>query len=153
MRRRIFWPLLLVLLASLQGCSGLVERPDPPKVSLAGFRSLPSGDSGPRFELTLRVINPNAQALEISGISYTIELLDRELIVGVSNDVPVIEAYSEDTVRLESSLQLLQLLRLFTELGVGRDETIPYRLSAKVDFKGLLPTQRIEERGEINLQR
>ena len=59
----------------LQGCASLTQDLDPPKVSLTSFRALPSEGGAPRFEITLRVINPNTQTLDIAGISYSIELL------------------------------------------------------------------------------
>lgn len=145
---------LLVILGLLTACAGLVEESDPPKVTLESFRSLPGTEGAPRFEIKLRVINPNAQPLDIVGISYSIALLDRELISGVSNDVPRIEPYSEEVVTLEASLQLFELLRLLASLGrsSSTEVALDYRFSAKIDFKGLVPTQRIEDTGEISLQ-
>lgn len=124
---------------------------DPPKVSLESFRNLPSESGSPRFEVKLRIANPNTQSLDIAGISYSIEILDKELVNGVTNDVPVIEGYSEEVVTLEAGLQLFQLLRLLTSLGTSQSEALAYRFSAKIDFNGFTPTQRLVETGEITL--
>ncbi len=143
---------LLISLLFLSACTTLGTDMDPPKVTMESFKSLPAQEGAPRFEIKLRVINPNEQALDISGISYTVELLDRELVAGVTNDVPRIEGYSEEVVTLQASLQLFELLRLFTSLGHSGSGPIEYKFSAKIDFKGLVPTQRIEDTGEINLK-
>ncbi len=146
--RRLYLALLVLLLGS---CASLAPELDPPRVSLVSFKSLP-GDAGtPRFEIRLRVINPNKQTLDIAGISYSVELLGQELIAGVANDVAPIAGYGEGVVTLEAGLQLLELLRLMASLGSAGSEPLAYRLSAKIDFNGFVPTQRIVESGEISL--
>lgn len=144
--------LLTVLgLLSLAGCASLTAELDPPKVSLVSFKSLPGESGAPRFEIKLRVMNPNKQALDIAGISYSVELLDKELITGVANDIAPIAGYGEGIVTLEAGLQLLELLRLMASLGSAGSEPLEYRFSAKIDFNGFIPTQRVEESGEISL--
>ena len=143
---------LLLLPLLLCACAGLPSRLDPPRVTLENFRSLPANGGGPRFEIVLRVQNPNRQTLDIAGISYTVDLLGREVISGVTNEVPAIEGYSEEVVTLEAGLQLLQLVRLLTALGRTPADAIGYRFAAKIDFNGFVPTQRVEESGEITLQ-
>jgi LEA14-like dessication related protein len=144
--------LLLTWFLMLSGCASITPDLDPPKVTLESFRALPMQGSVPRFEIKLRVVNPNKQTLDIAGISYSVELLDKELISGVTNDIPIIEGYSEEVVTLEAGLQLFQLMRLLTSLGSNASDSLEYRFSAKIDFNGFVPTQRIEETGEITLK-
>ena len=143
---------LAVCVALLGGCASIVPDLDPPKVTVESFDSLPSETGAPRFQIKLRVTNPNKQTLDIAGISYSIEIMDKELISGVTNDVPVIEGYSEEVVTLEAGLQLFQLIRLLAGLGRTPTDSLEYRFAAKIDFNGFVPTQRIEETGEITLQ-
>jgi LEA14-like dessication related protein len=130
----------------------MVAELDPPKVSLESFKALPSEGAAPRFEIKLRIANPNKQALDIAGISYSVEILDQELVSGVTNDVPLIEGYTDEVVTLEAGLQLFQLVRLLTSLGQKATDSLDYRFAAKVDFNGFIPTQRVEETGSIKLQ-
>ena len=150
--RNTGWITCLFLLITLPGCASLQSDLDPPMISLESFKSLPSENGAPLFEIKLRVANTNIQTLVIAGISYSIELLGKELISGVTNEVPVIEAYTEEVITLEAGLQLFQLLRLLTSLGQSQADALDYRFLAKIDFNGFLPTQRIEEAGEITLQ-
>lgn len=149
-RRVLAW-VTVCFLSLAAGCASLVSDVDPPKVTMESFRSLPSDSGAPRFEIELRVQNPNKEPLDIVGISYGIEILNRELVSGVTNEVPRIEAYSEGIVTLEASLQMFELLRLLAGLGTAPADELDYRFSAKIDFKGLVPTQRVEEKGQINL--
>jgi len=136
----------------LSACASLVSDMDPPRVSLEGFKALPAAGGSPRFEIKLRIANPNQQALDIAGISYGVEILDKELISGVTNEVPLVEGYTEEVVTLEAGLQLFELLRLLAGMGQEMGETLDYRFKAKIDFNGFVPTQRIEETGSIALQ-
>ena len=143
--------LLVLWLTLLVGCVSFTPEIDPPKVSLLSLRSLTEEGGSPRFEIRLRVINPNKETLDIAGISYSIELVGRELIAGVANDVPPIAGYGEGIVTLDAGLQLLELLRLMAGVGTDRSEPLVYRFSAKIDFNGFIPTQRLEDSGEITL--
>ena len=142
----------LLLLSFVGGCATLTPDFDPPKVTVESVDSLPSSGGGPRFEIKLRVANPNKQTLDIAGISYSIEILDRELVSGVSNDVPLIEGYSEELVTLEAGINLFQFVRLIAGLGKNPADSLPYRFSAKIDFNGYIPTQRVEETGEFDFK-
>ena len=142
---------MICLLFCLTACASLAPEFDPPKVSLESFKALPTEGGTPRFEIKLRIANPNQQTLDIAGISYSVEILDKELISGVTNEVPVIEGYSEEVVTLEAGLQLFQLVRLVAGLAQETASNLDYRFSAKIDFNGFMPTQRIEESGTIDL--
>jgi len=144
--------LLLFAAIVLSGCATVLPDLDPPKVTIESVRSLPVEGSGPRFEISLRIVNPNSMALDIAGISYTMDLLDKEVISGVTNEVPVIEGYTEEVVTLEAGINLFEVLRLIGSLGGSRADELDYRFAAKIDFNGLVPTQRIEETGTIALQ-
>ena len=134
------------------GCASLVPELDPPKVTVESFDSLPSTGVGPRFQIKQRVANPNKKALDIAGISYTVELLGRELLSGVTNEVPLIEGYAEEVVTLEAGVNMFQFVRLLASLGKNQSEAFEYRFAAKIDFNGFIPTQRVEETGVLNLR-
>lgn len=146
---RVLLALFLALI--LGGCSSLLGGFEPPKVSVDSVRSLPAEGSGPRFQIVLRIANPNARALDIAGISYGVDLLGRELISGVSNQVPRIEGYTEEQVVIDAGVNLLELLRLLGNLGHSRSDALDYRFRAKIDFRGLLPTQYVEDSGSVAL--
>lgn len=143
--------LTILAVVLLSGCASLAPELDPPKISVLSFKSLPSDGGAPKFEIKLRVLNPNKQTLDIAGISYSVALLDKELITGVTNDVSPIAGYGEGVVTLNAELQLLELMRLVTSLGSAGSKPLAYRFAAKIDFNGFIPTQRIEDTGEIKL--
>ena len=151
MTRLTLAPLTLCLFVLIAGCASVMPDMDPPKVTVESIENIPSETGAPRFRISLRVINPNTQALDIAGISYGVEIMGQEVVAGVTNDVPLIEGYSEGVVTLDAGLQLFEVVKLLTTLGKSQGEPLEYRFVAKIDFKGLVPTQHVEEKGELVL--
>lgn len=147
------WLSLWLAIALAGGCASLGGEIDPPTVSIASIRTLPGTGAGQRFEIVLNIANPNKQPLDIVGLAYTIEIMGRDLVTGVSNEVPELAPYTEQQVTLTAGVDFLQLLRLFTDLGLSQEapQALEYRFKAKIDFEGLVPTQRVEESGVIDL--
>ena len=146
------WLFLFLALFLLAGCASLTPEIDPPKITLESLAPLHSEGGAPRFEIKLRIANPNKQSFDIAGISYGVEIQGKELISGVTNDVPELAPYSEEMVTLEAGLQLFQIVRLLAGLGKEAGDSLDYRFTAKVDFNGFVPTQRIEETGSFTLK-
>ena len=143
--------LSLFCLLMLSACSTITGDYDPPRVSVESFRSLPGDGATPQFEIGLRIANPNKQALDVAGIAYDVEVLGKDLVSGVSNEVPRIEGYSEESVTLTATFNWLSMIRLLTSLGQDAPEELEYRFKAKIDFNGFVPTQRVEEVGSFAL--
>ncbi|WP_207063431.1 LEA type 2 family protein [Motiliproteus sp. SC1-56] len=150
MRRRfwILWACLLVL----HGCAGITPMMDPPQVSVIGLRALPGEGLAPRFEIALRISNPNSQALELEGLAYSITLAERKLLSGVSNELPRIEGYTTAEVKLEASVDLLQGVRLLSDLMAEPRDRFDYLLELRLDPGALSPDIRVTDRGSLSLR-
>ena len=142
----------VVLLLGLNACATFYSDMDPPSISIENVSAVPSDGGVPRFEVVLNVVNPNKRALDIAGIAYSLEILGKELVMGVTDEVPRIEGYSEEKVTLQAGIQLVGILRLMASLGTTPTEALDYKFSAKIYFEGFLPTQRVEETGQISLR-
>ena len=135
----------------LQGCSALRPGFETPRVTVNSFRAVPSQGALPDFEIGLRVVNPNGMALPLRGVSYTVSLNDRELVTGVANDLPVIEAYGQGDVILTASPNLLASARFLSDLINRPGNAVSYRLEARLDPGRMYPTIRVTDSGEISL--
>ena len=112
---------------------------ETPSVTFTSFRLLPSSGLTPEFEIGLRVTNPNAQALKLRGLAYTASLDGRELIKGVANDLPVIEAYGTGDVTLTAAPDVMGGIQFFTDDEVyvpESDAKSGYRTSGLSDEVG-----------------
>jgi LEA14-like dessication related protein len=137
---------------TLHACAGLRPGYETPTVMVNSFRVLPSAGAVPNFEIGLHVINPNRESLELRGIAYTVSLDDHELLKGVGNDLPVIEAYGEGDFTISASANLLAGIRFIGDLMKGSNDRLRYDLDAKLDVGGLRPAIRVRDSGEISLR-
>ena len=142
---------LLALLAS--ACATLSPDYEQPTVTLSSFRGIPSEGMVPAFEIGLRVINPNAQALNLEGVVYTISVEGHELVKGVGKDFPAIEGYSEQLIMLTASANLLAGIRLVGDMMHGGGEALAYEFEAKLDLSGLYPSIRVRENGSFSFNK
>jgi LEA14-like dessication related protein len=142
----------IILLTLLIGsCATLSPDYEEPTVTLSSFKALPSEGMVPAFEIGLRIINPNSQALRLEGIVYTISLEGYELVKGVGKDFPVIEGYSEGDVTLTAAANLLAGIRFLGDMMNNQGESLKYEFKAKLDLGGIYPSIRVSESGEIML--
>lgn len=146
-------PWLALPLLLLASCASLDPDYEEPTVTLSSFKAIPAEGMIPAFEIGLRIINPNAQALELVGIVYTISLDGFELVKAVGKDFPVIEGYSEGTVKLTAAANLLTGIRFVTERMQSQEGSMEYEFKAKLDVGGFYPSLRVTEHGDIDLRK
>lgn len=135
----------------LSGCTGMRPGYETPTVTVKSVRAIPSEGMFPEFEIDLHVINPNREALELAGVSYTVSLEGHELIRGVGNDLPVIDGYGEGDFTLNAAANLLAGVNLIRDLMTTQKEVLSYSFEAKLDPGALRPTIRVRDSGEVSL--
>ncbi len=143
--------LLFTMAAMLGGCAGMRPGYETPTVTVNSFRTMPSEGALPTFEIGLRVINPNREALELQGVAYTISLEGHELIKGVGNELPIIDGYGEGDLTLTATANLFAGIRLITDLMRNNRDTFTYEFEAKLDIGTFRPAIRVTDSGEIAL--
>ena len=150
---RFLQPLILGLSTlTLAGCASMGPDYETPTVTVSSFRALPSEGALPAFEIGLRVINPNREALVLQGVSYTVSLAGHEIIKGVANDLPVVDGYGEGEFMLTASANLFAGIRLITDLMRNDAGSLEYEFEAKLDTGGFWRAVRVKEFGEISLR-
>ena len=143
--------LLLVLSLLIAGCATLQSDFETPQVDVVAVRMLPPDGILPRFNVDLRVTNPNRSKLPINGATYSLELEGLQLISGLANDLPDIPAYGEEVMTLDMTLNWMEGLKLINQLAREPKDSLSYTLKAKLDVGLLLPAIRISETGEMSL--
>jgi LEA14-like dessication related protein len=144
--------LLAGSIGGIQGCASLQPDYDEPVVTVTSFRAVPAEGAALNFEIGLRVVSPNSEALELQGIAYTISLEGHKLITGVGKDLPVLEGYSEETFTLQASASMFQTIQLVSDLMREPKESLQYDLETKLDVGTFYPAIRVRKSGEISLQ-
>lgn len=148
------WTILLALglASSLPGCASMDPDYETPTVVINAFRALPSQGALPNFEIGLHVINPNREPLSLIGVGYTVSLDGHDVIKGVGNDLPVIEAYGEGSFTLTASPNLFAGIRFLTQFIGEPKESVEYELEAKLDAGTFRRAIRVRDAGKISLR-
>lgn len=151
MIKQAWFSVLISLALLIYGCAGLQADFKEPTVNVTSFRVLPSEGMAPRFEIGLHVINPNRMALDLAGLSYTVSLEGHQILSGVANDLPAIDAYGEGDVTLLATADLFNSISLFADLVRQPRDNFSYELEAILDLGGIYPNVNVDKKGQISL--
>lgn len=129
--QRLFVVFLITL--GLVACSGLPFNAKPPKVSVAEVDIKSLGLFEQRFDVGLRVSNPNAFDLKIEALEFELELNGRPFAQGVSRTSSQIPATTSTLMRVDAVTQSKNLIRQIKTLpGEILKEGMPYRITGRV---------------------
>lgn len=153
---RCGFPRLLLLLLSagsllLAGCSTWQRNYEEPEVRLTRIVPLAGAGLEQRFLIGLRILNPNRDAINVAGMSYSVSLRGQKVVSGVSSQLPRIPGYGEAEVELEASTNLLAGARVLLDLMNRPAEPIDYELEARLDVGRFALPVRIRDSGSISL--
>ncbi len=147
-RSLTLYSLIILLLA---GCATLKSDYEKPSVIISDFRVLPSEGIAPRFEISLHIVNPNREPLNLVGVSYNVKLEGHKVLTGVSNKLPNIEGYGEDYVKVAATADLFGSIGLLTGMIRNSRNSFAYVLNVKLDVGGLRPNIHVRKEGNISL--
>ncbi len=155
MAHRLQRPLImLALLHALHGCASFVSSIETPSVNLVSVNMLQAGLFEQRFEITLRVQNPNPIDLPITGIDYEIKLAGDRFGRGVTPQRISVPANDESIVRMELSTNLIDAIRTLADWLDDSPENLPYEISGNIHVDlPLIGSIPFSEGGNIRLSR
>ncbi|NIA69171.1 LEA type 2 family protein [Pelagibius litoralis] len=108
-------PLLLVFLA---GCAS--TAPIPPQVRITDLRLLDSGVFEQRFQIDIRIGNPNDFALPLDGLTFDLDVNGANFARGFSNETVTVPRLGEAGLSVIASttfVDLVQQMLLLAERG------------------------------------
>lgn len=146
--RFLFLPVFLLVF--LTACASMPSDFEEPKVTITSFTPVNSGSIGPEFDIVLRVTNPNRTALELEGMSYTIDIDGNEVMSGVANDLPTIKAYGEADVKLKATANLFGGFKLLTGMMNEYKDKMEYEFNAKLDVGSFVPRIKVSKKGTFS---
>ncbi len=132
------------------GCTSLRPDFETPSVVITSFKPLTSQGLTPRFEIGMRVVNPNATQLSLRGISYKVFLHDYEVVAGAANELPIVPAYGESEFKVIATLGLIEGIRFVNELLRNTSGQVDYRIQTKLDIGAMDPAIRIDQTGSFS---
>ena len=144
----------LILTSFFGGCAWReIAQFTPPLVSLTHLSPGYESDGHQNFLIGLRIQNPNAVALPIKGMYYSIDINGQSFASGTLNQQINIGAFSTTELEIPISLNIINSIRIATNLLLTSPDAINYSLTGTigVDIYGMDPVS-IEESGTIELR-
>ena len=114
----------MAVLLLLAACG--TANPIPPLVRVVDLRLLESGVFEQRFEIDLRIGNPNDFALPLDGLTFDLEVNGEAFVRGFSDQRVTIPRLGEGRVSVAASTTLLDVVRQMMLLAERGD--LSYRL-------------------------
>jgi len=130
MLQRLF---ILVLALGLAACSGLSFNAVAPKVSVADVAVKRLGFFEQRFDVGLRVSNPNDFDLTIEALDFELEVNGQPFASGLSQTSTRIAATSSTLLRIDAITQSKDLIRQIESLSPESLKAgVPYRIHGRL---------------------
>ncbi|HJP03545.1 MAG: LEA type 2 family protein [Gammaproteobacteria bacterium] len=139
----------LVLLA---GCASLRPDYEMPGVTVSYVKPVPAEGLTLRFELGLRVTNPNDIPLELEGASYSVSLDDYKILTGVSNNLPTIDGYGEAEIIIKAQAGLVDSMQFARSLTTRPRDSFRYELSVKLSTGNFFAPIHVTDSGTLSFQ-
>jgi LEA14-like dessication related protein len=137
----------------LSGCATMKGDYEKPKVDVVGINKSEAGSSAMQFTIQLRIVNPNSEPINLSGLYYELSLEGIEVVTGTAKDLPPIEGYSEEIISVSAAASLFSSARLIQKLINEPKDLLQYKLRAKLGTTSKwMPSTTVVETGEISLQ-
>jgi LEA14-like dessication related protein len=140
----------LVLLLLVSACVSMPGDFKEPAVSVISVKPVVTNSISPRFDILLRVTNPNRTELSIVGLTYTIHLSGNKVIEGVANQLPEIAPYGEADVTLEATADLFGGLSLLGDLLNNPTAPVDYEFNAQIDVGTFYPMVKVNKVGVLS---
>ncbi len=133
-------------------CSTMPKDFEVPRVNISDMTPKEMAIFEQKFDVKLRIQNPNNSDLSINGLKFDIELNEREFANGMSGQRLVVPRFGSEVVDVEVFTTLGSFLRQVQSLNSGGSQKVRYRLkgTAFVDSPGVFKAP-FDESGEIDL--
>ena len=130
--------LLIVIWTALSlgttGCANLPATTTPPNLSLVSIEPVEVTPLEQKYHIKVRLQNPNDHALEISGMSYILEVNGQPLLKGVSDKSVTVPRFGESIIELSGISTLFGFVRQFQALQERKTQDMHYKLSGKLSL-------------------
>ncbi|KST73112.1 MULTISPECIES: LEA type 2 family protein [Burkholderia] len=152
-RSRSFAGLLfatLTVLLALGGCAALTAH-DPVRVSVVGIEPLVGQGLEMRFDVKLRLQNPNDAQIDYDGVALDLELNGRPFASGVSDARGSVPRFGEQVLSVPVTVSAFSAARqAFGLADVTASGKLPYVLRGKL-AGGMFGSVRFTDSGTLSL--
>lgn len=142
---------LVVLTTALFSCSLLTTKLETPNISVTKLDVREIGLLEQRYDVSLRVQNPNTVELPIKGLSFDIFLNGNKFAHGVSNGAVIVPAFGEQQIKVQIVSSLYSIINQIKVLSTPGSERLSYRIIGQVSLSDYYSTLEFDQRGTIGI--
>ncbi|RQH07132.1 LEA type 2 family protein [Paraburkholderia dinghuensis] len=142
--------IFLYICVWLSGCAGLGGQ-EPLRVSVAGIEPLKGEGLEMRFNVKLRIQNPNDAPVEYSGVSLQLDLNGQSFASGVSDEHGVVPRFGETVINVPLTVPAFSAVRqAFAIVGSTQTGNVPYVIHGRL-AGGIGGGTRFVDEGKLSL--
>jgi LEA14-like dessication related protein len=135
---------------SLAACA-IFKHTDPPQVTLVGVEPTASEGLEVRMQLKLRVQNPNDTPIEYNGVYVEIDVQNKTLASGVSNQSGTVPAFGEALVSVPVAVSYFGIAGQAMGLLGGKSlDKVTYEMRGKLNSPAS-GAVHFKSQGEMNV--
>jgi LEA14-like dessication related protein len=137
-------------LLALSGCAGMFS-PDEVRINVVGIEPLEGQGLEVRFDLKLRLQNPNETPIEYDGVALVLELNGKPFASGVSDQKGTVSRFGETVLSVPMTVSAFAAAQQALDLADGGLDHLTYVLRGKLAgglFRGGI---RFTDKGTLTL--
>ncbi|RDK05921.1 LEA type 2 family protein [Cupriavidus lacunae] len=139
----------LYILVWLGGCATLTGQ-EPLRVTVAGIDPMAGEGLEMRFNVKLRIQNPNDSPIEFSGVSLQLDLNGQSFASGVSDQSGVVPRFGETVIDVPLTVPAFAAVRqAFAFVGGAKAGNIPYEVHGRL-AGGMGGGTRFTDQGKLS---
>lgn len=143
-RLAVIFFLLTALLTS--ACTHVTRETTPPKVQLIGVVLQEAQLFEQRYQLTLRLQNPNEYEIKVRGLDFNVDLNGDSFAQGVANNSVILPGYGETIAKVSVSSNILTLMRQLSD----NNNDISYRIYGRINLDNIPLPVSFESEGRLD---
>ena len=140
--------MLLACACMLSACASLLVR-EPLNVTIADFKPIEIGVLEQRYEVKVRLLNPNDSEVSFDGVVFDLEINGKPFAKGVSDKGGTVPRFGEALIDLQVVSGLQNILRQVNELTKGDRTSVTYRIKGRLHLAGGIGSVPFDTTGEI----
>lgn len=119
---------ILAFVIILAACATPPPGFEPPKISIANIAPKDMALFEQRFDVQLRIQNPNETELGVNGIRFDIELNEKEFATGMTAEKVVVPRFGSQVLNVEVITGISSFLRQFQRMSQTGTSKVRYRI-------------------------
>lgn len=145
---------LVAAVCAVGSCATMPGGMEPVSVTVSDLRMGTASIFEQQYFATIRILNPNDREIALNGVSFALDLNDKQFAKGVSGKSVTVPRYGTATVEVEMISSITDILRQIGALSSRTEaemQNFNYRIRGKLNLVGSLSGRLpFDERGSLN---